>query len=330
VNDKAKEDLATLKKIIQKQFGKESVQSFSDQPIFDENRIIHTGSISLDTVLGVGGYPKGRMIEIFGMESSGKTTLALEAIAECQSAGGKCAFVDTEHALDVIYSKALNINVEELLFSQPDCAEEALEILNIIARSKIVDLVVLDSIAALVPKIELEGEAGDSYVGLQARLMSQAMRRLAGILSKTETTIIFLNQTRSKVGVMYGSPLTTSGGNALKYYASQRLQLRRVKNIGDDDNPSGIRVNVKVVKNKVAPPFKQTQFNIRFGKGIDRTTEILDLALADGLMTKNGSWYKYGDNTISQGAAGAIEWLDKNQETTNELRTKILEARGML
>lgn len=330
MNDEAKKDLEDLKKIIQKQFGKGSVQNFSDQPIFDKDRIIHTGSISLDTILGVGGYPKGRMIEIFGMESSGKTTLALEAIAECQATGGRCAFIDTEHALDIIYSKALNIDVDDLLFSQPDCAEEALEILNIIARSKMVDLVVLDSIAALVPRAELEGEAGDSHVGLQARLMSQAMRKLAGILSKTATTVIFLNQTRSKVGVMYGSPLTTSGGNALKYYASQRVQLRRTTNIGDDNNPSGIRVNAKIVKNKVAPPFRQTQFNIKFGRGIDRTTEILDLALADGLMTKKGSWYKYNEETVSQGAAGATEWLDENEEIKDSLKTEILETRGMM
>jgi len=329
VNEEAQKDLSVLKKVITKQFGKGSITSLSERPVFDSERVLHTGSIGLDTILGIGGYPKGRMVEIYGAESTGKSTLALEAISECQSNGGNCAYIDTEHGLDILYSKSLGVDVDSLLLSQPTYGEEALEIINIMARSNMIDLVVLDSVAALVPKAELDGESGDSHVGLQARLMSQAMRRLVGSLNSSDTTIIFVNQTRSKVGVMYGSPLTTSGGNALKFYASQRIQLTRTGIEGDKETPTGIKVRAKIVKNKLAPPFRQTELKIKFGQGVDRVSEVLDLALADGLMTKSGSWYKYEDSNIAQGVTGAETWLRENPEVYQLLRQEALRARGM-
>lgn len=329
MNKEAHKDLDALKKVITRQFGKGSITSLSERPIFDETRVLHTGSVNLDTVLGIGGYPKGRMVEVYGAESTGKSTLALEAIAECQADGGSCAYVDTEHALDLLYSRNLGVNVDSLLLSQPTYGEEALEIINIMVRSGMIELIVLDSVAALVPKAELEGESGDSHVGLQARLMSQAMRKLAGSLNHSNTTILFLNQTRSKIGVMYGSPLTVSGGNALKFYASQRIQLNKIAVQGDKEKPEGIRVKAKIVKNKLAPPFRQAEFGIKFGKGIDRIGEVLDLSLADGLISKSGSWYKYNEENVGQGRENTIEWLEDNPEITDKLRQEVLEARGM-
>lgn len=328
MNETAQKNLEILKKTITKQFGKGAVTSLSERPLFDETRVLHTGSISLDTALGIGGYPKGRMVEIYGAESTGKSTLALEAIAESQANGGSCAYIDTEHALDLLYSKSLGINVDDLLLSQPTYGEEALEIINIMTKSSMIDLIILDSVAALIPRAELEGESGDSHVGLQARLMSQAMRKLAGSLNNSNTTILFINQTRSNI-VSYGSPITTSGGNALKFYASQRIQLSRISIEGDKENPSGIKLKAKVVKNKLAPPFRQTELGIRFGQGIDRVGEVLDLSLIDGLIEKSGSWYKFEGESVGQGRENAAQWLEENPEIMKKLKQEILESRGM-
>ena len=325
-------NLDDLKKIVLKQFGKGSIVSLADRPVFDEENIFHTGSISIDIALGIGGYARGRIIEIYGLESSGKTTLTLHAIANRQAKGGACAFIDTEHALDVLYAQNLGVKFDNtFLLSQPDTAEEALEMITVLARSGMIDLIVVDSVAALIPKDELEGEAGKSLPGLQARLMSQAMRKLAGVTNKNQCSVIFVNQIRHKIGVMFGSNETTSGGNALKFYASQRLDIRRRAQIkGKDENDIlGNLTKVKIVKNKLAPPFRQAEFNIIYGKGIDRIGEIMSYAIMDGIIEKNGAWFKYKDENIAQGLKNATEWLAEQPELAKEFEKEILESRGL-
>lgn len=332
MNEEAKRNLEDLKNVITKQFGKGSIVSLADKPVYDADNIIHTGSIGLDIALGIGGYPRGRIVEIYGPESSGKTTLTLHAIANTQRNGGACAFVDTEHALDVLYGQALGVDFENnMLLTQPDTAEEALEITTILARSGMISLIVVDSVAAMVPKAELEGEAGDSLPGLHARLMSQAMRKLTGAVDKSRCTVMFTNQLRMKIGVMFGSPETTTGGNALKFYASQRIDIRRADKITgkNEDDVVGNKTRVKVVKNKLAPPFKNTEFNILYGKGIDRTGEILEYATMDGLLEKSGAWYKHNGKNIAQGQKNAIGWLEENPEITNGFEKQILASRGL-
>jgi recombination protein RecA len=332
MNDDAKRNLEDLKNVITKQFGKGSVVSLADRPVYDADNIIHSGSIGLDIALGIGGYPRGRIVEIYGPESSGKTTLTLHAISNCQKNGGACAFVDTEHALDVLYAQALGVDFEDnMLLTQPDTAEEALEITTIMARSGMISLIVVDSVAAMVPKAELEGEAGDSLPGLHARLMSQAMRKLTGAVDKSRCTVMFTNQLRMKIGVMFGNPETTTGGNALKFYASQRIDVRRADKITgkNEDDVIGNKTRIKVVKNKLAPPFKTTEFNILYGKGIDRLGEIMDYAVMDGLVEKSGAWFKYEGKNIAQGMKNAVAWLGENPKTADEFEKKILAVRGL-
>lgn len=284
---------------------------------------ISSGSILLDEALGIGGLPRGRIVEIFGPESSGKTTLALHAIAEAQKENGLCAFIDAEHALDPIYAKALGVDIENLVISQPDTGEQALEITEALVRSGAIDLIVIDSVAALVPKVEIEGEMGQSHVGLQARLMSQALRKLAGAVNKTNTIIIFINQLREKVGVMFGNPETTPGGRALKFYSSVRIDIRRGQAIKKSDEVLGNNTRVKVVKNKVAPPFKQVEFDIMYGKGIDKTGEIIDVGVEKDIIKKAGSWYSYGDIKLGQGRENTKEYLEKNTKVYEEILGKI-------
>ena len=307
----------TLKEI-QKLFGKGSVMKLGDRDAVDVD-VIPTGSLLVDDVLGVGGYPKGRIIEIFGPESSGKTTLALHAIAECQKQGGRAAFVDAEHAIDPVYAKNLGVDIDELILSQPDSGEQALEIAEMLAESKAIDLIIVDSVAALVPQAELDGVMSDNSVGLQARLMSKAMRKLAGILNKADCAIIFINQLREKVGVMYGNPETTSGGRALKFYASIRIDIRRVDAIKQGSDIVGNTCRIKVVKNKVAPPFKQCEIEIIYGKGICREGEILDKAIEYNLIKKSGSWFEYKGNKIAQGREAAKEYIKTHEDVEDEL-----------
>lgn len=311
---------------IEKQFGKGSIMRLGE---WDANReavpVIPTGSLGLDIALGIGGYPRGRFVEIYGPESSGKTTLALHAIAEAQKQGGQCAFIDAEHALDMKYARRLGVNPEELLISQPDYGEQALEIMETLVRSNAVDLIVIDSVAALVPKSEIEGDMGDSHVGLQARLMSQACRKMAGIAGNTNTTIYFLNQLRMKIGVMFGNPETTTGGNALKFYSSVRLDIRRIGAIKSGDKVLGNRTRIKVVKNKMAPPFKQTEFDILYNKGISLTGEILDMAVEKDLINKSGAWYSYETERIGQGRENARNWLEEHDEVRENLYRQLLE-----
>ena len=290
---------------------------------------IPTGSISLDLALGIGGYPRGRIVEVYGPEASGKTTLTLHAIAECQRQGGVAAFIDAEHALDPIYARKLGVNVDELLVSQPDHGEQALEIADTLVRSGAVDIIVVDSVAALVPKAEIEGEMGDSHVGLQARLMSQALRKLTGTVQKSNTSLFFINQIRMKIGVMFGSPETTTGGNALKFYCSQRLDIRRIGTIKVGDKAIGNRVRVKIVKNKLAPPFQLCEFDILFGQGISRTGDVLDLGVEDNIVDKSGAWYSYGDTRLGQGRDNARNFLEENPELLQEIETKILALHGL-
>ncbi|MEC8023545.1 MAG: recombinase RecA [Myxococcota bacterium] len=315
---------------IEKQFGKGAIMRLGDVNIAEGLKVIKSGSVGLNLALGVGGYPYGRIIEIYGPEASGKTTLALHAIAECQRNGGVAAFIDAEHALDVSYARNLGIKVEELLFSQPTTGEEALEIADMLVRSASVDLIIIDSVAALVPKAELEGEMGDSHVGLQARLMSQALRKLTGSLSKGNTCMVFINQIRMKIGVMFGSPETTTGGNALKFYASQRLDVRRIASIKDKDTLLGNRTRVRVVKNKVAPPYRTVEFDIMYGKGISYEGDLLDLAVDRNIVQKSGSWYSYNGNRIGQGRENTKGWLVENQATCTEIERAILEMEGFL
>ena len=311
---------------IEKDFGKGSIMRMGEEQIMNVE-VIPTGSIGLNVALGVGGYPKGRIIEIFGPESSGKTTLAIHAIAECQKAGGIAAFIDAEHAFDRFYAAKLGVNVDDLLISQPDNGEQALEIADHLIRSSAIDIIVVDSVAALTPKKEIEGEMGDSSVGLQARLMSQALRKLTSTISKTNTTCIFINQLREKIGVMFGNPETTTGGNALKFYASVRLDIRKQgQPIKDGDTPIGNQVKVKVVKNKVAPPFRKAEFEIIFGEGISKLGEIVDLGVEHGIIKKSGSWFSYGDTKLGQGRDATKVLLKDNPELCEEIEAKIIQA----
>ena len=310
---------------IEKDFGKGSIMKLGDENI-EHVEVIPTGSISLNAALGVGGYPKGRIIEIYGPESSGKTTLAIHAIAEAQKAGGIAAFIDAEHAFDRFYAAKLGVDVDNLWISQPDNGEQALEIADQLIRSSAIDIIVIDSVAALTPKSEIEGDMGDNKVGLQARLMSQALRKLTANISKTNTTCIFLNQLREKIGVMFGNPETTTGGNALKFYSSVRLDIRRVTSIKDGDNVIGNQVRVKIVKNKVAPPFRKAEFEITFGDGISKIGEIVDLGVEYGIIKKSGSWFSYGDSKLAQGRDATKALLRDNPELCDELEALIMQA----
>ncbi len=314
---------------IEKAHGKGAIMRLGAGEVVQSIPIIPTGSISLDLALGTGGYPRGRIIEIYGPESSGKTTLTLHAIAECQKAGGIAAFIDAEHALDPTYARKLGLNVDELLVSQPDHGEQALEIADTLVRSGAVDLIVIDSVAALVPKAEIEGEMGDSHVGLQARLMSQALRKLTATVKKSDTCLFFINQIRMKIGVMFGSPETTTGGNALKFYASQRLDIRRVGAIKVGDQAIGNRTRVKVVKNKLAPPFQICEFDILFGRGISRTGDVLDLGVAGNLVEKSGAWYSYKGDRIGQGRDNARSFLEEHPEMLADIERQLLESHGL-
>lgn len=315
---------ATIDKI-EKDYGKGTIMKLGDQPVFDV-QVIPSGSIALDHALGIGGYPRGRIIEIYGPESSGKTTLAIHAIAEAQKTGGIAAMIDAEHAFDRSYAQALGVNLETLLISQPDNGEQALEIADNLIRSGAVDIIVIDSVAALTPKAEIEGEMGDNKLGLQARLMSQALRKLTANISKTNTCCIFINQLREKIGVMFGNPETTTGGNALKFYASVRVDVRRTNQIKDGEEALGNRTKVKVVKNKMAPPFKRAEFDIVYGEGISHTAEIMDLAVAFDIIHKSGSWFSYNDQKLAQGAAAAKAILKDNPELCEEIEAKVREA----
>ena len=316
------ESLQETLKEIEKMFGKGSVMKLGERQAVDVD-VIPSGSLLLDEALGVGGYPKGRIIEIYGPESSGKTTLALHAIAECQKRGGRAAFVDAEHAIDPVYAKNLGVNIDELILSQPDSGEQALEIVEMLANSGAISLIIVDSVAALVPQAELDGEMGDNSVGLQARLMSKAMRKLAGILNKKECAVIFLNQLREKVGVMYGNPETTSGGRALKFYASIRIDIRRTEALKSGSDIYGNTVKIKIVKNKVAPPFKTCEIDIIYGEGVSKYGEILDRAVELGLIKKSGSWFEYQGNKIGQGRDSAKEYIKSNEDVANELLRQI-------
>jgi recombination protein RecA len=310
---------------IEKNFGKGAIMRLGAGGIAEGLQIIPTGSLCLDIATGIGGYPRGRVIEIFGPESSGKTTLALNAIAQAQISGGAAAFIDAEHALDIAYAQKLGVKAEDLLISQPDTGEQALEVSETLVRSGALDVIVIDSVAALVPKAEIDGDMGDSLPGLQARLMSQALRKLTAAISKSLTTVIFINQIRIKIGVMFGNPETTTGGTALKFYSSMRLDIRRIENIKENQETVGGRVRVKVVKNKVAPPFKQAEFDIYFNEGISRVGEIVDLGVEKGIIEKSGAWYSYGGNRIGQGRENAKSFLKNNVEVSNELENKIIE-----
>ncbi len=314
---------------IERQFGKGSIMRLGDEGAVQEIAASSTGSLGLDIALGIGGLPMGRIIEIYGPESSGKTTLTLHCVAEQQKNGGVCAFVDAEHALDPLYAGKLGVDIDELLISQPDTGEQALEITDTLVRSGAVNMVVVDSVAALTPKSELEGEMGDASVGVQARLMSQAMRKLTGSISKSNCMVIFINQIRMKIGVMFGSPETTSGGNALKFYSSVRLDIRRTGSIKDRDEIVGNSTRVKVVKNKVAPPFKQVEFDIMFGSGISKMGELLDLGVVAGVVAKSGSWFSYGDERIGQGRENAKNYLRENPHIAIDIEDKIRAAHGL-
>ena len=320
---------ATIDKI-EKDYGKGTIMKLGDQPEWDAAQVIPSGSIALDHALGIGGYPKGRIIEIYGPESSGKTTLAIHAIAQAQKAGGIAAIIDAEHAFDRTYAKALGVDLDTLLISQPDNGEQALEIADNLIRSGAIDIVVIDSVAALTPKAEIEGEMGDNKVGLQARLMSQALRKLTANISKTGTCCIFINQLREKIGILFGNPETTTGGNALKFYASVRLDIRRTTQIKDGDEALGNHVKVKVVKNKMAPPFKKAEFDIVFGEGISRSGEIVDLGVELGVIQKSGSWFSYNDSKLAQGREAVKKLLEDNQELSDEIEARIREAMAQI
>jgi recombination protein RecA len=314
---------------IEKQFGKGSIMRLGAFDTGERIPTISTGSIALDIALGTGGVPRGRVVEVFGPESSGKTTLALHIIAEAQKAGGIAAFIDAEHALDASYARALGVDIDNLLLSQPDTGEQALEITETLVRSGAIDCIVIDSVAALVPRAEIDGEMGDQHMGLQARLMSQALRKLTGSVSKSRTTVIFINQIRMKIGVMFGNPETTSGGNALKFYSSVRLDIRKVSSLKEGDDMIGNRVRVRVVKNKVAPPFKDAEFDILFGKGINYEGELLDLGTAHGFIQKSGTWFSYGEDRMGQGRENARGFLLNNPEIKEKLKVAILEKVGL-
>jgi len=322
VDDNKKKALAAALGQIEKQFGKGSVMRMGDNQALTTD-VYSTGSLGLDVALGIGGLPRGRVIEIYGPESSGKTTLTLHAVAECQKKGGTAAFIDAEHALDPAYAAKLGVNIDDLLVSQPDTGEEALEICDMLVRSNAVDMIVIDSVAALTPKAEIEGDMGDSHMGLQARLMSQALRKLTGNIKRTNCMVIFINQIRMKIGVMFGSPETTTGGNALKFYSSVRLDIRRIGAIKKADEVIGNETRVKVVKNKMAPPFKQVQFEILYGKGISLLGELIDLGVAHDLVSKAGAWYSYGDIRIGQGKENSKKYFLENPEHAAELEQKL-------
>jgi recombination protein RecA len=322
-SNKAKALTAALAQI-ERQFGKGSMMRLGDSENLSIPSI-STGSLGLDVALGIGGLPKGRIVEIYGPESSGKTTLTLQVIAEAQKAGGTCAFIDAEHALDPVYAEKLGVDVSNLLVSQPDTGEQALEICDMIVRSGAVDVVVVDSVAALTPRAEIEGDMGDSHMGLQARLMSQALRKMTGNIKNSNTLVIFINQIRMKIGVMFGSPETTTGGNALKFYASVRLDIRRIGSIKDGDEVVGNETRVKVVKNKVAPPFRQCEFEIYYGAGISRNSEIIDMGVSQNLVEKSGAWYAYNGEKIGQGKKNALSWLTEHPEAAAEIESKLRE-----
>ena len=311
---------------IEKLFGKGSIMKLGEKPL-EEVPVVSTGSISLNMALGIGGLPRGRVVEIYGPEASGKTTLALHVVSEIQKAGGVAAFIDAEHALDVFYARKIGVNTDDLLISQPDTGEQALEIVEILVRSSAVDAVVIDSVAALVPRAEIEGEMGDAHMGLQARLMSQALRKLTATISKSMTTVIFINQIRQKIGIMFGNPETTTGGNALKFYASVRLDIRRIASIKDGQDVVGSRTRVKVVKNKLAPPFREVEFDIIFGEGISKEGDILDLAVDFNIVEKAGTWYSYGDSRIGQGRENAKEFLKSHPDVTKAIEEKIVATK---
>ena len=310
---------------IEKQFGKGAIMRLGNDEVLPGVEAISTGSISLDMALGVGGVPRGRIIEIYGPESSGKTTLALHIVAEAMKTGGIAAFVDAEHALDIGYARKLGVKTDDLLVSQPDTGEQALEIAETLVRSGAIDVLVVDSVAALVPKAEIEGDMGDSHMGLQARLMSQALRKLTGIISKSNCCVIFINQIRMKIGVMFGNPETTTGGNALKFYASVRMDIRKIATLKQGDAVIGSRTKVKVVKNKVAPPFREVEFDILYGEGISRTGDVLDLAVDRGIVEKSGAWYSYGKERIGQGRENSRTWLTEHAETLAEIEGKLMD-----
>ncbi|HKJ24261.1 MAG TPA: recombinase RecA [Myxococcota bacterium] len=314
---------------IEKQFGKGAIQTMDNDGVDQDVDAISSGSPSLDIALGIGGYPRGRVVEVYGPESSGKTTLTLHAVAEAQKKGGVCAFIDAEHALDVGYARRLGVNIEDLLVSQPDTGEQALEIADVLVKSGAIDLVVIDSVAALVPRAEIEGEMGDSHVGLQARLMSQALRKLTGSLARSGATIMFINQIRMKIGVMFGNPETTSGGNALKFYSSVRLDVRRIGAIKDGDTVVGNRTRVKVVKNKVAPPFRQAEFDILYNEGVSLEGDLLDLAVEAGIVEKSGSWFSYADERIGQGRETARNFLKDNEDVCNLIMERVFAEKGL-
>lgn len=315
---------------IEKQFGKGAIMKLGGTEIQADIPAIPTGSLGLDLALGIGGMPRGRVVEVFGPESSGKTTLCLHMIAEAQKTGGSAAFVDAEHALDIGYAKKLSVQTDDLLVSQPDTGEQALEITETLVRSGALDIIVVDSVAALVPRAEIEGEMGDSHMGLQARLMSQALRKLTGAISKSHTTVIFINQIRMKIGVMFGNPETTTGGNALKFYSSVRLDIRRIESIKDGQEVTGSRVRVKVVKNKTAPPFKQAEFDIMFAEGISKVGELVDLGVDRQIIDKSGAWYSYNNERLGQGREAVKTFLKTNTDITHEIEVKIREKAGLL
>ena len=314
---------------IEKQFGKGSIMRLGEETVLPDVKSIPTGALSLNIALGIGGVPRGRIVEIYGPESSGKTTLALHIAAEAQKTGGVAAFIDAEHALDVHYAKKLGVNTDELLISQPDTGEQALEIVEVLVRSGAVDVMVIDSVAALVPRAEIEGEMGDSHMGLQARLMSQALRKLTATISKSNCCVIFINQIRMKIGVMFGNPETTTGGNALKFYSSVRMDIRRIAALKQGQDAIGSRTRVKVVKNKVAPPFKEAEFDIMYGTGISREGDLVDLGVECNIIEKSGSWFSYGEERIGQGRENAKQFLAENPETAAEIEARVLDHYGL-
>ena len=325
-DNKAKALKAALGQI-EKQFGKNTIMHLGDESAILDADVVSTGSLGLDIALGIGGLPKGRIIEIYGPESSGKTTMTLQAIAECQKQGGTCAFIDAEHALDPVYARKLGVNTDDLLLSQPDNGEQALEITDMLVRSGAIDMIVVDSVAALTPRAEIEGEMGDSHMGLQARLMSQALRKITGNAKRSNCMVVFINQIRMKIGVMFGSPETTTGGNALKFYASVRMDIRRIGAVKNGDDIIGNQTRVKVIKNKMAPPFRQAEFEITYGEGTNHLAEVIDLGVEIGAVGKAGSWYSYGDEKIGQGKANSVLFLKENPAIAKEIEDKIRDEK---
>ena len=323
MDDNKKKALAAALGQIEKQFGKGTIMRMGDDAVARDIDVISTGSLGLDIALGIGGLPRGRIVEIYGPEASGKTTMTLQAIAQCQKAGGTAAFVDAEHALDPVYARKLGVDVDELLISQPDTGDQALEVVDMLVRSSAVDIIVVDSVAALTPKAEIEGDMGDSHVGLQARLMSQALRKLTGNIKRTNTLVIFINQIRMKIGVMFGSPETTTGGNALKFYCSVRMDIRRIGAIKRGDEIVGNETRIKVIKNKMAPPFRQTEFEILYGEGVSREGELIDLGVQNGLVDKAGAWYSYNGNRIGQGKENVRKHFIDHPEIADEIDEKL-------